>query len=169
MPSYTHHHLTAEHFTDDNGPAIMLTQQEGIEDSDTILVHPWQLRAACEHLGLIAGDQRAEKTIASLQRRMVALRDRIDTLHHYLVNHSDHKHADLSYEVTYATACIDIADEFCADFESTAEVPALDADKKPTASGQGEDAKASPSRLLKYLAPRSTSVPFQSLQIKQYC
>ena len=26
-----------------------------------------------------------------------------------------------------------------------------------------------PNRLLKYLAPRSTSVPFQSLQIKQYC
>ena len=116
MPTYTHHHLTAERFTDDNGPAIMLTQQAGIEDSDTIVVHPWQLRAVCEQFGLIASDPQAEKTIATLQRRMVLLRDRIDRLHHYLVNHSDHKHADLSYEVTYATACIDLAEEFCAEF-----------------------------------------------------
>lgn len=120
MPTYTHHHLTVEHFTDDNGPAIMLTQQEGIEDSDTIVVHPWQLRAACEHLGLIASDQQAEKTIATLQRRMVLLRDRIGNLHNYLVNHSDHQHADLSYEVTYATACADLAEEFCAEFECIA-------------------------------------------------
>ena len=145
MPTFTHNRLTVERFTDDNGPAVMLTQQEGIEGSDTIVVHPWQLRAACEHLGLIAGDQWAEKTITTLQRRMVALRDRIDTLHHYLVNHSDHKHADLSYEVTYATACIDIADEFCADFLAPVGLSELDADKKPTASGLGEDATASPS------------------------
>lgn len=116
MLIHTHHHLTAERFTDDNGPAIMLTQQEGIEDPDTIVVHPWQLRAACEHLGLIASDQQAEKTIATLQRRMVLLSDRIGNLHNYLVNHSDHKHADLSYEVTYTTACMDLADEFCAEF-----------------------------------------------------
>ena len=80
MPTFTHHHLTVERFTDDNGPAIMLTQQEGIEDSDTIVVHPWQLRAACEHLGLIASDQQSEKTIATMQRRMVLLRDRIGNL-----------------------------------------------------------------------------------------
>ena len=118
MPTYAHHHLTVERFTDDNGPAIMLTQQEGIEDSDTIVVHPWQLLAACEHLGLIASDPQAEKTIATLQRRMVLLRDRIGNLHNYLANHSDHKHADLSYEVTYATACIDLAEEFCAEFDT---------------------------------------------------
>jgi len=38
-------------------------------------------------------------------------------LHDYLLNHSDHKHADLSYELTYATACIDLANEFCAELE----------------------------------------------------
>lgn len=63
----------------------------------------------------------------------------------YLVNHSDHKHADLSYEVTYATACIDIADEFCDDFLAPVGLSALDADKKPTAGGQVEDVTASPS------------------------
>lgn len=118
MTDFTHHHLSAEQFSDKEGMAIMLTQQEGIDEPDTIVVHPWQLRAVCEQFGLITSDPQAAKTIATLQRRMVLLRDRIDRLHNYLVNHSDHKHADLSYEVTYATACIDLADEFCADFEN---------------------------------------------------
>jgi hypothetical protein len=121
MPTYTHHHLTAERFTDDNGPAIMLTQQEGIEDSDTIVVHPWQLRAACEHLGLIASDQQAEKTIATLQRRMVALRDRIDSLADWMATYSDHKHADLSHETTQLNTMADLAREWCHDFEESAQ------------------------------------------------
>jgi hypothetical protein len=119
MPPYTHHHLTAEHFTDDNGPAIMLRQQEGIEDSDTIGVHPWQLRAVCEQFGLIANDQQAEKTIATLQRRMVALRDRIESLADWMATYSDHKHADLSHETTQPNAMSDLAREWCCDFEES--------------------------------------------------
>jgi hypothetical protein len=121
MPTYTHHHLTAERITDDNGPAIMLTQQEGIEDSETIVLHPWQLRAACEHLGLIASDQQAEKTIATLQRRMVALRDRIDGLADWMATYSNHKHADLSHETTQLNAIADLAREWCCDFEDLEE------------------------------------------------
>ena len=117
MSTYTHRHLTAERFTDNNGPAIMLTQQEGIEDSETIVVHPWQLRAACEHLGLIASDQQAERTIATLQRRMTALRDRIDSLADWMATYSDHKHADLSHETTQLNAMADLAREWCCDFE----------------------------------------------------
>lgn len=113
----THHHLAAEEVNDNSGPAIMLTQQEGIEDPHVVLIHPWQLRAICEQFGIIASDTVAEKTIVTLKRRMHLLRDRIENLHNYLTNHSDHRHADLSYEVTYATACIDLADEFCADLE----------------------------------------------------
>jgi hypothetical protein len=128
--SLTHRHLTAEEVNDDNGPAIMLTQQEGFEDAHVVLVHPWQLRAVCEQFGIIASDPQAAKTIATLQRRMVLLRDRINTLHDYLLNHSDHRHADLSYELTYATACIDLADEFCAEFDGS-EPPAAVVGVKP--------------------------------------
>lgn len=119
MPTYTHHHLTAERFTDDNGPAIMLTQQEGIEDSDTIVMHPWQLRAVCEQFGLIAIDQQAKKTIATLQRRMVALRDRIESLADWMAQHSDHKHTDLSHETTQLNAMADLAREWCCDFDES--------------------------------------------------
>lgn len=113
----THHELTAEWVDDKQGRAIMLTQPaDNYDDPGSVLVHPWQLRAVCEQFGIIASDPQAEKTIATLKRRMVLLRDRIGYLHNYLVNHSDHRHADLSYEVTYATACFDLAEEFCAEF-----------------------------------------------------
>lgn len=116
-----HHELTAEWVDDKQGAAIMLTQADPyMNDPNTVLLHPWQLRAVCEQFDLMpASDPQAAKTIAMLTRRLLTLRDRIDRLHDYLVNHSDHKHADLSYEVTYATACIDLADEFCAELDDT--------------------------------------------------
>lgn len=52
-----------------------------------------------------------------MQRRLLVLRDRIDELAGYLCKHSDHKHADLSYEMTYANATADIAAEFVAEFD----------------------------------------------------
>ena len=119
MPTFTNHHLTAEHIKDEHGPAIMLTQQEGIDDPCTIVMHPWQLVAACQHLGLTSSDPKAAKDIATLQRRMVALRDRIEALSDWMTQFSDHKHADLSHETTQLDAIADLAREWCHDFEES--------------------------------------------------
>ena len=113
----THHHLSAGAVNDKHGPAIMLTQQDGIEEPQSVLVHPWQLRAVCEQFDLIASDQQAAQTISTLQRRMVGLHDRIDDLADWMAKHSDHEHADLSYETTQLRALQDLAGEWCADFE----------------------------------------------------
>ena len=113
----THHHLSAEQVNDEHGEAIMLTQQDGIEEPQSVLVHPWQLRAVCEQFDLIASDQQAAQTISTLQRRMVGLRERIDDLTCWMAKHSDHEHADLTYEMTQLRALRDLADEWCADFE----------------------------------------------------
>ena len=117
MPTFTNHHLTAEHIDDLHGPAIMLTQQEGIDDPCTIVMHPWQLVAACQHLGLSNSDPQAEKTIAMLTRRLLALRDRIESLADWMAKYSDHKHADLSHETTQLDAIADLAREWCHDFK----------------------------------------------------
>ena len=98
----------------------MLTQQEGIDDPCTIVMHPWQLVAACQHLGLTAGDPKAAKDIATLQRRMLALRDRIDNLADWMEKFSDHKHADLTYEMTQLHALQDLACEWCHDLDDNA-------------------------------------------------
>ena len=113
----THHHLTAEEVTDNHGKAILLSQQDGIDEPHTVLVHPWQLRAVCEQFGIIASDPQAAKTIATLTRRLIALRDRIDNLTDWMVKHSDHKHADLTYETTQLQALQDLASEWCHDFD----------------------------------------------------
>ncbi|WP_309683030.1 hypothetical protein [Polaromonas sp.] len=138
--------LKIEMMDDGQGDGLIMLTQDGSGNVDRVAVHPLHLRYMAEKMGLMeSNDPQAAKTIATLQRRMALLRDRIDNLHNYLVNHSDHKHADLSYEVTYATACIDLADEFCADFPSPVSPSALDADKEPTPSGQGTDVTGSPS------------------------
>ncbi|MFN7156617.1 MAG: hypothetical protein ACK4OE_23375 [Acidovorax sp.] len=115
----THHHLVAEEINDEHGRALLLTQQDGIEEPHSVLVHPWQLRAVCQQFGIIASDQQAAKTIATLQRRMQGLRARIDAITDWMTQHSDHRHADLTYEVTQLQALQDLASEWCAEFEET--------------------------------------------------
>ena len=140
----THHELTAQWVNDNLGRAIMLTQPaDNYDDPDSVLVHPWQLRAVCEQFGIITSDPQAQRTIATLTRRMLVLRDRIDQLHNYLLNHSDHKHADLSYELTYATATADVADEFCADLVDTPTGPYAPP-PAPTAAAMTSQAIAEP-------------------------
>ena len=126
----THHHLTAELVNDEHGTAIMLAQQEdGYNEPSTVLVHPWQLRAICEQFGIIATDAQAAKTIATLQRRMMGLRERIDKLDNWLTHHSDHQHADLSHELVSIGVLADLAGEWCAEF----------ADNERTDCGQSTD------------------------------
>ena len=120
----THHHFAAEEVKDDNGPAIMLTQQEGIEDAHVVRVHPWQLRAVCEQFGIIARDQQAEKTIATLTRRLQLLNTRIQHLDNWLRTMSDSDHADLTYEMGFSGGTADMAAEFCAELAEPAPLPA---------------------------------------------
>jgi hypothetical protein len=117
-----HHDLTAKRLGEEPDDAIVLTQDDySGNEPNAVLLHPSQLRNVCEQFGIIqfgiiASDPQAAKTIAMLQRRLLALNDRVDFLANYLCNHSDHKHADLNFEMTYANATADIAAEFVADF-----------------------------------------------------
>ena len=120
IDTLTHHELTAEWVDDNRGKAILLTQPaDNYDDPGTVLVHPWQLRAVCEQFGITASDPQTARTIATLTRRLHLLRERIDFMADWLANHSDSKHADLSYEQTYARATADIAEEFCAELVDT--------------------------------------------------
>jgi hypothetical protein len=99
--------------TDDG---LILFEQDDGGNVERVAIHPLHLRYMAEKTGLIAtSDVQAAKTIATLERRLRLLRHRIDHLGNWLTNHSDRKHADLDYEVTYAVATADIAEEFCAD------------------------------------------------------
>ena len=140
----THHHLTAEEVNDEHGKAIMLTQQEdGYNEPNTVLVHPFQLRAVCEQFGIIASDLQAAKAIATLQRRMKALHERIEALADWMARHSDHRHADLSHETTQLHALLDLAGEWCADFDSEQAGPAVESDSTPAECTSAPAAQAS--------------------------
>ena len=84
----------------------------------SVAIHPAQLRHMAEMSGLVeSSDPQAAKTIATLTRRLLVLKKRIAHLADYLTTCSDRQHADLDYEVEYATATADIADEFVAELE----------------------------------------------------
>ena len=114
-----HHEVAAEWVDDEYGQAIMLTQQDGWgDDPQTTIVHPWQLRSICEHFKVLpASSLQAHRKLHTMARRLNGLKDRINTLCEYMANHSDHKHADLSFEMVTVNALADLATEWCADLE----------------------------------------------------
>lgn len=94
----------------------ILLEQDSCGNLARVAVHPIYMRYIAEKMGLVeTSDPQAHKTIAMLKRRLLVLNDRIDHLADWLANNSDHKHADLTYELAYAMASADIAREFCAD------------------------------------------------------
>ena len=112
--------LKIEHITDGLGDGLIMLTQDNCGNVDSVAIHPIHLRYIAEKMGLIeSSDPKAQKTIATLRHQMLTLRERIDHIANWLANHSDHKHADLSYEMTYATATADIAEAFCYDLSES--------------------------------------------------
>lgn len=112
--------LKIELMTDGQGDGLILLEQDSGGNIDRVAIHPIHLRYMAEKMGLVlSSDPTAAKTTATLQRRMVALRDRINNLADWMARHSDHKHADLSYETTQLDAMADLAREWCHDFDKS--------------------------------------------------
>lgn len=114
--------LKIEMMKDGIGEGLILLEQDDCGNAASVAIHPVHLRYMAEKFGLIeTSDPQAQKTIATLTRRLHLLRKRIDHLAYWMVTHSDTEHADLSYEQAYAIATADIADEYCADFSDGAQ------------------------------------------------
>lgn len=111
--------LSIETMSDEQGSFILL-EQDSSGNIDRVAIHAIHLRYMAEKFGLVeTSDPQVARTIAKLTRQIRALNERVGHLAYYLVNHSDHKHADLDYERTYAMATADIAAEFCIDLDGT--------------------------------------------------
>ena len=111
--------LKIELMTGGESDSLILLEQSNGGNIDRVAIHPLHVRHMAEKMGLTeTSDPTARKTIATLTRRLLALEARIVHMAYWLTNHSDSKHADLSYEQEYALATSDIAAEFCAELES---------------------------------------------------
>lgn len=112
MTTIKHHGLVVQRLDDD---ILLLTQKASPMGPVDIRIGVGQLRDICEQLGIVR-DPQSIRTIARLQRRMLVLYERIEALAYWMARHSDHKHADLSYETTQLRALLDLATEWCEDF-----------------------------------------------------
>lgn len=112
------HQVRADWVESGEGPEVMLTQDEGGlgEPPMTIALHPWQLRSICEKFGIVMATEEDARELVAMRRRMLILRDRIDSLLDYMRQHSDTRHADLSFELVNLGALSDLAGVWCADF-----------------------------------------------------
>jgi hypothetical protein len=113
----TFHEVTAELVTDEHGTAVLLTQPDaGGDEDNSVLMHPLQLRHFAERFaGMEPVGWMTTQPVKTLARRLRTLAFHIDFLYDYIKHHSDHKHADLSFELVKVTALTEMADEFCAD------------------------------------------------------
>jgi hypothetical protein len=100
-----------------NNLLIKMTQCAGVDELQTMMLHPSQLISACRDLGLITSDRQDKQVIRRLQRQFETLRYRTDSLFTYLQEKSKQKEPDLTWEMLYCMATLDIADEFCRDIE----------------------------------------------------
>ena len=127
--------LKIERMDDGHGDGLILLEQDSGGNIDRVAIHPIHLRYMAEKMGLVeTSDPAAQQTIAKLSRRLLVLNERVDHIANYLANHSDHRHADLTYEMTYATATAEISDEFCADIDTMADAPQTDGKRIANAS-----------------------------------
>ena len=72
-------------------------------------------------------DSLPTKTIATLTRRMMALRDRIESLTIWMARHSD-----LSHEMTQLHALAELANEWCHDIEEVEPAHGVSQDAPPS-------------------------------------
>lgn len=147
-----HYEFKAQLFQENTGPAVILKQTDGWseEGPQAVILHSDQLRAVCNEFGILADDGEALKKIATLQRRMLVLCERIGDLEDYMVKFSDHKHADLTCEMTKLGALADLAIEWCADFEPQTQEPAqiTDAPITRTSEAPAGQGSATQSKLI---------------------
>lgn len=118
MTPINQYQVTAQLTNGAKGPMIELNQEDGSDHGTcAIYLHPWQIRSIMDQFGLIAADQEAAKKVATLERHLLLLRDRIETMFIDLCNNPGQRHVDMSGDMAYANATLDLAHEFCHDLD----------------------------------------------------
>jgi hypothetical protein len=117
---HINYQISAELLHDKNGPLLNLIQTSADYcDPQEINLHPWQMKEILTRFGVISPDQESAKKIATLERHILLLRDRIETMFIDLCDNPGRHHADMSGDVAYAQGTLDLANEFCHDLDHT--------------------------------------------------
>jgi hypothetical protein len=140
------HEVTAEL----SNSAILLTQPDFNGENSSVLMRPLQLRHFAERFaGMEPIGWATSQPVKTLARRLHTLAFHIDFLYDYIKNHSDHKHADLSWELAKVTALSEMADEFCADLPDELCETDDEPTKQPSAAPIAGTTTATPNRRTK--------------------
>ena len=112
--------LTIE-LLDDSADSLIRLGQSCSDELYTVDIHPIHLRYMVEKFGLVAtSEPMAQRTIATLTRRLLLLRDRIEHLDDLLSSVKCYPPGPRKYstEEVYSDTLLDLANEFCAELVS---------------------------------------------------
>ena len=123
-------------------------------------VHPIHLRLMAEKLGLVremsASEADALRMVDKLARRLKVLHERITQMDRWLWEHPDHENADISTEIWYSAATMELSTEFQAEIEESRAVvtprpPSVPRDRNSPENGplkytQKRDALSTPAQ-----------------------
>lgn len=101
-----------------DGDAIRLEQDAGCGEVHRIDLHPIHVRLIAGELNLMQGDADAWHRVATLERRLRVLLDRIDRLDDLISLAAQKGHEDLEVESALAYATWELATEFCHDLST---------------------------------------------------
>lgn len=108
--------LNIEFINDGKGEGLIHLQQGFDDELGRLTLHPVQLRFLAEKVGLVpASEPAAAKAIATLERRLRVLRDRIEALGGLINDQAGSTKPEVWGILAHVTATADIAQEFCAD------------------------------------------------------
>lgn len=103
-----------------HGETINLEQDAGTGEVHRIDLHPMHVSLLAAELGLMQGDADARRRVATLERRLRVLLDRIDRLDDLIYLASEKGREDLEVESALTYATWELATEFCHDLSPQA-------------------------------------------------
>ena len=120
-------------------------ENEAAGESYVVDIHPLHLRYMAEKLGLAremsASEADALRTIDKLARRLNVLHDRIYQMDRWLWEHPDATDADISIEIWYSAATLELSNEFQAEIAESHQVTPRRASVASKPSGNPEQTK----------------------------
>ena len=103
--------------------AVTIEQDTGAGEVNTVWLHPIHIRLLATEMGMLKGDLDQARRVGTLERRLRLLRDRIKDLDQLLWSVPSFPPDSTSEDCILSSALLDLANEFCAEFEVTESHP----------------------------------------------
>jgi hypothetical protein len=126
-----------------DGNCINIEQDAGFGEVNRVSLHPIHLRLLATEAGLMKGDEDAWRRVEALERRLLRLRNRVETLDQWIAEDVGKEAPDLAMALhsAFSEATLAMLDEWCSDVDPST-VQAAKTEMEPSGNPIGSPCKA---------------------------